>query len=280
VFQEKKMPGTPIQFQTNLQQFNDRADYEAKKGKQPPPFDPTKPVRKWIAPGVTSLQFLNDTQTAFFTKTFPAGELDEPNLTGASHFPAYVSAPTKAIWAGGMSLPAQYLCSREDADTVGAAIGATVQNGTDYYGKFKITFTLDATDPRQPWMLVMDDGAALFAGPQVAHMYANGIGAPGSWAKGGNGAWTWVSTHVPDGNDGVAYPLLYLPVVPVPPGFELSNDSARTGAAWTALGPPTMIVPIGGVSTGTGSGSGGGLTDAQAASLAHIEAILVRLFGA
>lgn len=247
------MQGQPIQFK-NLTQYGDRTAYLVATGKQAPPFDPSKPIRLWVDPGVAVEQFFNGNagSPAFVPQTFSPGELDAPNLTGAPTYPVYTPAATKATWMGGAPLPAQYLCSQSDAQLVATAVGGTLANGVDTYRRLGVLFGLDTSDPRQPWVISVD-GTTQFAGPMVVAMYANGIGAPGSFVKDPtSGTWNWISTHIPDGNDGLQHPTLGLPVVPLATGFMLTSDPALTGAP-ASLIPLVMIVPIGATVIGTGT---------------------------
>ena len=170
-----------------------------------------------------------------------------------SQYPAYVVPSTAGMtFASGPSspqqqLPAGYLCSEADAQRIQHVTGGTLVNAATE-PSLGMTFAgVEPSNPNQPYY-VKDIPAAGFVGPAVAIMWGlnpvngGGVGNPGSWTGVGSNP-RWVPTPPPP--------------PPLVPPASTAGDPAALAAAM-------------------------GVVDASdtATRIKHIEAILVRQFGA
>lgn len=165
-----------------------------------------------------------------------------PSVTGITYAPA-----------GGIQqpLPPDSLCSYDDALLIQKAFGGFLTNAAST-AALGFTFSgLDPASPSQPWYLEGFPAGSGFVGVKVAAMYAantvngGGVGNPGVWEN-LNTTPVWVPTA----------PVVVAEAAPLPPGTNIFGS----------LGAPGTITGV-------------SLTAAQAASLAHCEALLVALAG-
>lgn len=188
-------------------------------------------------------------------------------------FPTYNVPPvTGILWSPGAGAPQQLppgaLCTEADAKIAQAALGlgGTLVNAADYPALGFTFVNLDPASPYQPWYLMGIVGPN-FIGYTVAYMYApinppvngngGGVGNPGALV---NGKWVPAPVAAPVNN-----PLEGAPATMTDAQAFAAGEDVP-GSAGDPQGAPPVPATA--------------LTAAQAASLTHIENILVRVFGA
>lgn len=156
----------------------DRASWLAATGKQPPPFDSTKPLKTWCATDISGpYTGYNDRTKAF--EQFTAPEPGMVNLPGAYEYPRYVPPTTTVkynffgtdLWLGSGNV-----ARKADADFIAAELGGTVVESTDW------PYTYGDSDARVYQIRIgqTDNNAGRLA----AIRFAQGYRRPGHWENG------------------------------------------------------------------------------------------------
>jgi hypothetical protein len=249
----------------NLFQVFDRPSYEAKFGVQAPPYDPAYPLKGWFDTSVTTgpviynvIAGANATQVTQLT--MDASQASVPNLYGDYTYPVYAPSPaTTAMDAfGGTAVPINpvQLCMYADAMTLSVALnGPNAPLPVEAPPESPVIWN---TELRRIWTVTAAGaaGASFDAAPLLVMMWANGIGAPGTW--------NLSSPQVPKWNPAPEPDWSTVSVLPTPIRPLLPNETLQAGP----LGMGVEIVRIDLV-TPTVSSSGG-LTGTQAAQLETI----------
>jgi hypothetical protein len=208
-------PAQPNQPQYQISALNlfpvyaTRAAYQQSSGQQPPPFDPTQPLKGWADPAPTGQPYLVFDSTAAATGylsqlTVAPAEASRLNLPGTYNYPAYVSAPTDATEVGplGMVGPASpdMICLQSDAQAIAAAVaplfpGQTLNVfETMKQGQAMYYYSYPSDEARRAWafqITLNGSTTTSFAQQLIEAQNVHGVGAPGHWTLGANGL-NWV----------------------------------------------------------------------------------------
>ena len=234
-----------------------RADYKEKFKQQAPPFDPKRPIQRWFD---TTPQTGNVTYTVFAGDkiqqlTITAEAARTPNLPGKYDYPRYTFGPTKAktVAPNGLTegvnpeiLVDPAIARSLAQEVVGTAIEAALLEGWTYEW---------ADETRRPFDIEVN-GKRHAAFALLKMKYAQGVGAPGHWIATPGGP-IWVSEVQPTGETVVA-------VTPMPIRPLLPNEKLVSGGLFGGYLIERSDVE------GEPTGGGGGLTKAQAETLAEI----------
>ena len=248
----------------NLFQVFNRTSYLAQFGVQAPAYNPALPLKGWfdtmaVSGNATYNCISGSNPPLFGSFTIPASEASAINLPGDYNYPVYAPTPTTVAtqtFAGTtQGIGTANLCQYADAVTLAQVIGgpnALAPTEPTYPGTMNW-----GSETRRMWC-VMVAGQSLMAAPLLAQMWANGIGAPGSWDLSTPSAPKWTPTPDPDWST--------LPVCPTPVRALLPNEQLQAGPLGIGVEVVrTDMQPSGGGAGATGSG--GGLTAQQAAQL-------------
>lgn len=206
-----------------------RAEYEKAFGEQPPPWDASKPIKRWFDTGilagskdpghevVTYLLYddagAGDMSAASRVKSVTMTKLEAslPNLPGIYSYAKFAWAPTTAKLSnpdGSLTvLSPSGLMSREEALAIAGKI--KTDTGLTYNVVLSPQYSswpwvaVWGTETRRWWTLVKDGvvgtgsgkpGDTFDAGYLMSRMYADGVGAPGRFTYDADtGVLSWTS---------------------------------------------------------------------------------------
>jgi hypothetical protein len=250
----------------NLFQVFNRSSYEGEFGVQAAPFNTDFPIKSWFDTSVTTgpvtYNVITGTNPAQVTTlTMDASQASAINLSGDYQYPAYAPSPeTTAIatFAGtSQSVNAALICAYADAVTLSSAINGA--SGPVPVADPQAAGIAWNSETRRMWDVTVA-GTNLVAAPLLAMMWANGIGAPGSWDLSTPADPTWVPAPEPDWS---VMSVVATPIRPLLPNEQLQAGPLGMGVEIVRTDLVTPSTPA----SATGSG---GLTGAQAAQLETI----------
>jgi len=181
----------------------DRASWERTFGEQAPPYDPSRPPKRWA--DKSALDGVADPNTKlveydyfdFGSRTFKklrltAREAATPNLPGRYIYPAYEPEPTPAVVrhpnGGASPINPVMLSTREEAEALRQELGGdSVVENTVSPGPFQIDWL---GEKRRMWAVRIGD-QYYNAGLLLRRKYRYGVGAPGEWSFAANGQPVW-----------------------------------------------------------------------------------------
>ena len=211
-----------------------RASYRQEIGQEPPPFDASRPIKRWFDPNPKPSYFVfSDGRFEVF---LIADSLARTvNLPGVMQYPAYEVKPTPAVTVstmGGETFPVDpsYLSTNAEAVSMAADLGlpASAVSENVLGGPYFIDYR---GDDRRMWMIERSGGKKN-VGSLLAQRNRNGVGSPGRWDVSGAEP-VWV-TEVRETGEGDDRPETPVPVRPLNADEKLRN----TLAGW-------VIVPAG-----------------------------------
>jgi len=251
--------------------FN-RGTYMAKFGQQAPPWDKSKPIKRWFHTGAASTEnylYFNDSAKQLQVMTMSAEEAASINLPGSYDYPAYVIAPTPAtIISMGSRYPvrADVLSAEEDArglaDILQRFLGPVpaiqVRESDSFTG---VNLAVDwGAETRRAWTVVIGS-QAYSVGLLLRTRNLNGVGAPGVWNVKVGLAPTWAPA-----SPGETGEQDIRPEVPIPCRALQQNESIRPHP----LGPVYIYRNDMPNPFETATGAGGGFSDSDRNTLTTI----------
>lgn len=186
---QPNQPQYPITALTLFPCYGNRAAYLQATGRQPPPFDPSQPIKGWAdTAGGTYLYFDNGAASANYVgqMTLTAAQAASINLPGAYTYPAYNAGPTDAVAVGPYgpigNVQPNRVCAQADAQAIANEVAALFHGQTpavaqENNGVYHIAYMLD---PRREWYVQFGNQAFL-AEQLIEQKTAHGIGSPGHW---------------------------------------------------------------------------------------------------
>lgn len=256
-----------------------RATFLAAFGYDAPTYDSTKKPKDWFdrtlqgQPTDTVTYNYVDTSVpgkpVIGTMSMSVAEAGAPNFPGVHSFPSYGIAPTTAteqlLGSPAQTINPATLSTSDQANQLAQAWNVPPTDINQWTPGGPITFDW-GTETRRVYQILYN-GFQLNVGQYVAMMYANGIGAPGSWNLTGPQP-VWVST----------LPAAAVPTLnpwPEPVRALLPNEALWSGLfggcevyRTDMVSPYNPALPSSGP---TSTGPSGGLTAAQDARLTRIE---------
>ncbi len=165
-----------------------RESYRAAFGAEPPPYDPSRPIKSWFDSTVDTSHPENvaiyrvlgldaSNQWSMRQLVLTAQEAATVNLAGAVQYPAYKPAPTDATRGGGGINPL-YMSLESDARQLMAELGGANLGDEGNSAVFPVTYP--AGEPRRLWYF-MYQGHPMNVGALIYNRNKNGIGSPGKW---------------------------------------------------------------------------------------------------
>ena len=189
----------------NLFQRHNRASFQKAFGEQAPPWDRSKPIKRWFDTSVlaNSEDPQNDivsyegydstlTQRKWRRATMTVADAARVNLPGAFVYPKRIVAPTPALLVdpnGAHPLNADVLCTQEEAQRLCDELQAEgIQEAVSFTGPYRLDWQ---GEERRQWCVVWR-GEQRSAPQLLMHQAANGVGSPGKWDT-TSGSPVWVS---------------------------------------------------------------------------------------
>jgi len=181
-----------------FKRFN-RDTYLGAFGVQAPPFNVSKPVKRWFDTEVLSVCVENDNdpnvelvQYSVFDRdkikkiNMTVNSASEINLPGLVVYPKFVPVPTLAkqfINFGSStivnSINVLNICSYEEAVVVAATLGLLKESVSESRWETFGEISWNG-ETRRPWLITFK-GSKLQAAFLLQRIYSNGVGAPGKW---------------------------------------------------------------------------------------------------
>jgi hypothetical protein len=197
-----------------LPKYPTRGDFINGEGFDPLDGDPHQPLKGWADTGLTGSDDESVTYDVFSTDpnthittvgtiTKTKGWARRPNLPGNHHWTSWIvmPAPKSGTAANGVfiaPIDPKLLSMREQGlmivDAWGLDHSALSELQFPESSPLKYVY-LDDSDPRR-YFIITYNGSQYAVGYLLAEMYAQGVGAPGSWTF-GPGKPTWVSGVIP-----------------------------------------------------------------------------------
>jgi hypothetical protein len=246
--QEKPQPDRPRYGIGELYLFREftRQGYEQTFGVQPPPFDPSKPIKTWFDSSVAgrlpgevvtySVVRKVEGQAAYAVSPFAitAEDAARVNLPGAYRYPAYVPADTPAMAGGQRAINPVFLTERAEAEALGRELGlSVVEIPIPVLPIHELAWN---GETRRQWALALPNGKRAVAGLLLQQKYAGGIGAPGFWKFNAQGYPIWEPIHPITSNPNAK--VMPLPVRGLLPNERLIADIFGPAVVRTDLEAP------------------------------------------
>lgn len=231
-----------------------------------PTYDPKLPVKSWADPAATgTMSYTVWDGSKIATLTVPP-EQAGLNLPGLALFPLYNPPPTLAHRGSGGLVPASFVSTREQAETLmgGLNLPATAlfDAGPVLWPGFPVIYPDPSQDPRRVWAFEFKTQPNVLVGPLLVSEYANGVGAPGHWDL-SETVPTWVS-EVP-----ATAPAVVGDPVPMALALNPGETVILTGAPFAM----PWVVSAGDAAP-PASAAGAGLTAEQDVRLKNVETML------
>lgn len=252
-----------------------RALYLQLFGAQAPPWDKARPIKRWFDTSVlidsqdpdndiVTYEGWDERAKKIKRIAMTVREAATPNLPGLVSYPKYTAASTAAVLvgpSGSTPIPADFLCTRADADAICKAIdGAKVTEAATFVaGPFRYEWN---GETRRQYVIEWR-GQLLDAGALLKQQYANGVGAPGRWDLAGTTP-VWISDAQDNGEQDPR------PEVLIPMRKLLANERIDS----TPFGSVVVRVDLSQDQPAAGTGA---LTQEQDQRLKSIEAGVNRL---
>jgi hypothetical protein len=170
-----------------------RATYLQLFGAQAPPWDKSRPIKRWFDTSVlvdsqdpdndiVTYEGWDERAKKMKRIALTVRDAATPNLPGVVSYPKYTASPTPAVLvspSGSNPVPADYLCTRAEAEAVGKAIGGgkVSEAGSFVAGPFRYEWN---GETRRQYVIEWR-GERLDASTLLRLQHANGVGAPGRW---------------------------------------------------------------------------------------------------
>lgn len=220
-----------------------RDSWQKEKGTQAPPWDPSRPIKRWIGDDQTGVNegwaahhdgdvgysYWDPVKQVFMDADMPEDQWETINLPGVYNFPKYEVDPTPAVVvgpAGSNKLNPTWLSTEEQARFMMAEL-KKVMGATIGLKEAKISDPVFRTEwqgeTRRQWVLVVN-GIEHTVGLLLVEKFRNGVGAPGQWRTLGNGGITWV-TLTPNTGDRDPRPEVAVPVRDLYENEQLDRNS-------------------------------------------------------
>ena len=227
-------PFYPIERLYLFERF-DRPGWERAFNEQAPPYDPSRPPKRWA--DTSALEGVADPDAklveydyfdlgsrSFRKLRLTAREAATPNLPGRYVYPAYEPEPTPAMVRhpdGGTSpVNPMMLAARKEAEELRRELGGdSVVENTMSPGPFSVDWR---GEKRRMW-LVRVGGRYYNAGLLLRRKYKYGVGAPGQWSFARNGQPVWRPRPQETGENDPR------PEVPVPCRKLAANEALYLG---------------------------------------------------
>lgn len=241
-----------------------RESYRAAFGKEPPPYDPTKPVKEWFDPSGIGTYYYYDSSFNYVAFALSQADAETVNLYGPTLYPAYTPTATPALFEGLQSgsgfanqvaIPPTQLSTQVQANAFAALLGlpsSAVSNQNTQQ-----QFTANG-ETRGLWYVTVN-GVAYNVGQMFVEQTLMGLGSPGGWSL-INGVPTWTSTV----NNNIVAPANA--AGPIPMRALVNGESLQV----TSLIDPTPVV----VTNASNDLGTSGLSQYQSAQISNIETML------
>lgn len=179
-----------------LTRLYDRAEYEAAFGMQPPPFDPTRPIKRWVITdaviGPTTYLFWDGKSQSIGKFVASKQGAAAVNISGAYRYPKWVNDPESSARvqsdAGVQPINGLSLVRPEDAELVATELRRDLNDITIQAvqtnpgsGPFRVLWN---TETRRRFVIIVG-GIARMAESLVSQRYERGVGHPGKWIMDG-----------------------------------------------------------------------------------------------
>ncbi len=273
------IPSEEVYGPASLQLFarHNRETFLATFGQQAPKWDKSRPIKRWfdttLEPGTkVTYSVFNDAKKGFQQLPMTAEEAALINLPGTVAYPKHVVAPTAArivSASGAFPMNATLLSTQDEANNLAVVImgsdGRVAESDAFAAGNFSIDW---GTETRRAWVIFSASNPTVrysVAG-LLKQQFANGVGSPGTWIFPFTAQVPPVWAPEAPGDAGEQDPR---PEVPIPVRSLLPNEAVKPNFLGTVYIYRTdKDNPF----TNTVNNSGGGLTEAQAKTLASISA--------
>jgi hypothetical protein len=198
----------------NIFETYTRATFRQKFGEEPPPFDPSKPIKRWMDPKpAPSPEYTVFRDGRFELLKMSQGEAAALNLPGMTEYPAYAIPPTAAVMVSIIDgqtwpIPPETLSSAAEAAKLAADLKLSPDAVTEntYGGPYFIDYRGDSR--RQH--LIEVKGARYNVGALLKMRNVNGVNSPGMWGHSG-AELAWVplveEVHAGDEKDAIPVPV-------------------------------------------------------------------------
>jgi len=211
--------------------LTDRASYVTKFGKQPKPYEPNKPLKRWV--DTSASQVSNTTYPAAWNRTLVGtdptvvapltvmgADVVDVNIPGEYAYPQWIVAATPAIGIDVHGITWQIspntLASEDQANQLAKELSGTAQQAPDSPSPQLFTVNWNG-ETRRFWTVVVG-GKSYDVSSLIRMKYANGVGAPGHWdVSGGSPKWVADPQVVGDGRG----PEVPIPIVPLADNEEV-----------------------------------------------------------
>lgn len=170
-----------------------RAELFAATGKDAPPFQVDRPIKRFVVPLLElgsgdsfTYPYVDLISGKVATNTISKALAGELNLPGVVHYPKYVVAPTVAIanvpvnsGIVPQTVKPEYICLEAEAIRVAAELGADPP-----VEHFPSTAEFVwGNEKRRPWQITLTGGGVINAGLTLIERHRHGVWAPGHWAN-------------------------------------------------------------------------------------------------